>query len=373
MEISLRTYVPFGSGWRMRIDHPYSLWVRDRELCWSCGQCPLDSDGQVIAPGDFMAQTRNVALSIEQSLRSLQLGIVHVAKLVIYHVPDASSGQALAESVERFSARFLIVPITVPHFYYEGMLIEIDVFCSHSQPAKTVLGTEPGPQLTIIDGPELVYAAIIWNRAQLNQPGAWESARALLQRVMLVYDLSNDQLLSDRWFVIGPEATAVLNAANRDGFCSNPVSAVLCKWNGDTGAISDLTFVARRQGSCAAELSHGNVWLRRRGRFFNITVRDRIAGTSLSMRTTWCMEDIRQVLKQIGSGFTDICKATTLYVGGSRAAVLHENMAIRNSFYQRPGPASTGVPVAGFPFSGHLVSIDLLGTLYSSAPGADSR
>jgi enamine deaminase RidA (YjgF/YER057c/UK114 family) len=120
----------------MRIDHPYSLWVRDGQLCWSCGQCPLDSDGQVIAPGDFMAQTRYVALSIEQSLRSLQLGIVHVAKFVIYYVPATSSGQALAELVARFSERFLIIPITVPHFYYEGMLIEIDVFGSHSQPAK---------------------------------------------------------------------------------------------------------------------------------------------------------------------------------------------------------------------------------------------
>ena len=91
----LRTYVPFQSGWRMRIDHPYSLWVRDRELCWSCGQCPLDPDGQVMAPGDFLAQTRYVASLIEQSLRSRQLRNAHVAKLVVYYVPDATSDQHL--------------------------------------------------------------------------------------------------------------------------------------------------------------------------------------------------------------------------------------------------------------------------------------
>ena len=338
----LRTYVPFQSGWRMRIDHPYSLWVRDRELCWSCGQCPLDPDGQVMAPGDFLAQTRYVASLIEQSLRSRQLRNAHVAKLVVYYVPDATSDHAFAELVEQFGVGFLIVLIAVPHFCYDGMLIEIDVFCSHSPRAEKLGTANPGPQLTIVDSAELVYSAIIWNRAQVNKPGAWGSARDLLQQAMAVYDLSKDRLLSDRWFVVGPDATAVLNAANRDGFCSDPMSAVLCKWNGDIGAITDLTFVARREAGSATELSHKNVWLRRRGRFFNITVSDRIAGTSLSMQTNWCMEAAGRVLKQIGSGFTDICKATTLYTGDSSAAELHENMSIRI----RTAPSGSG-PVIG--------------------------
>src|SRR5262249_40444093 len=152
-----------------------------------------------------------------------------------------------------------------------------------------------------------IYGVVMWNCAQLNQPGAWESARALLQQAMEVRGLSNDQLLSNRWFVIGPEATAVLNAANRDGFCSDPVTAVSCKWSGDIGAITDLTFVTRREASPAVELSYENVWLRRRGRFFNITVQDGIPGTSLSMQTAWCMEAAERVLKQIGCGFIDIC------------------------------------------------------------------
>ena len=66
-----------------------------------------------MAPGDFLAQTRYVASLIEQSLRSRQLGNAHVAKLVVYYVPDATSDQALAELVERFGVGFLIVPIAV--------------------------------------------------------------------------------------------------------------------------------------------------------------------------------------------------------------------------------------------------------------------
>ena len=370
---SLRTYVPFRSDWRMRIEHPYSLWVQDGQVGWSCGQCPLDSNGQVIAPGDLVAQTRYVASLIEQTLRSGQLGSVHVAKLVAYYVPDATSGPALEELAERLGVG-LIVPVAVRHFYYDGMLIEIDVFCSRSPPAEKVPGSAAlGPHLTLIDAVELFYAAVSWSHPQLKQPDSWGAALALLEQVMAVHNLCSDQLISDRWFVIGLEATQLLKAAYRDGYCRDPGCAAACKWDNGTGAIAELTFVANSEASPSAELTDESVSLRRRGRFVSITARETTGGTTLSIQTNRSMQAVGQMLERIGSNFADISKATTLYVGGNSAAELHENMSIRNSFYERPGPASTGVPVGGFPFSESLVSIDLLGTLSRSWPGSNLR
>ncbi len=44
-----------------------------------------------------------------------------------------------------------------------------------------------------------------------------------------------------------------------------------------------------------------------------------------------------------GWRFAAVCKATTRYVGSSAAQALHDNMQVRNAYYRRPGPASTGL------------------------------
>ena len=56
--------------------------------------------------------------------------------------------------------------------------------------------------------------------------------------------------------------------------------------------------------------------------------------------------------------FLDVAKSTTHYVGGS-AEELHSNMQVRNAYYSKPGPASTGLPVFGFGDQNSKVVVDL--------------
>ncbi|HKX08148.1 MAG TPA: hypothetical protein VJN67_08135 [Stellaceae bacterium] len=42
---------------------------------------------------------------------------------------------------------------------------------------------------------------------------------------------------------------------------------------------------------------------------------------------------------------------------------LSVHMAVRNAYYRRPGPASTGLPVAAFPLSASKIAVDLLGVI----------
>ena len=86
MDQYTRQYVPFSSQWKMRIDHPYSLVVRDGAVAWSCGQCPLDAEGRVLAPGDLVAQTRCVARFVQNALDSVEFASKSVSKIVVYYV-----------------------------------------------------------------------------------------------------------------------------------------------------------------------------------------------------------------------------------------------------------------------------------------------
>ena len=53
-------------------------------------------------------------------------------------------------------------------------------------------------------------------------------------------------------------------------------------------------------------------------------------------------------------------KSTTHYAGDASAAALHDNMSVRNAYYRKPGPASTGVPVFGFAAPACKVAVDVL-------------
>lgn len=79
-------------------------------------------------------------------------------------------------------------------------------------------------------------------------------------------------------------------------------------------------------------------------------------------QTTEIMQAIAEQLTREGLSFAQVCKATTHYLGSSEAQDLHANMAVRNGDFQRPGPASTGVPVAGFPWAPDArIAISFLG------------
>jgi hypothetical protein len=75
---------------------------------------------------------------------------------------------------------------------------------------------------------------------------------------------------------------------------------------------------------------------------------------------------IADALRAEGLTFASVSKSTTCYAGKPTAHELHENMQVRNARYRKPGPASTGIPVARFANPAARVSIALHG---ATAPG----
>ena len=51
---------------------------------YAAGACPLDEDGEVVAPGDVAAQAEQVMRNLQQALSAAQCGLDDVLKTTVY-------------------------------------------------------------------------------------------------------------------------------------------------------------------------------------------------------------------------------------------------------------------------------------------------
>ncbi len=358
--------IPFDS-WNMPVPVQVSQLVRDGDLAWSCGQCPLDTDGQVLFPGDLTAQAERVCDYIENVLGQGGLTADSVAKLVIYHAAPTTVEETAMLSVfrQRFGDLPLLVPVAVPHFYYDGMLIEVDVYAaedidraSDQENANAIINLEA------VDRGDVVWVTA---RLSASDVAADQSHVALASMMSGLADLnlSPDDLLCSHWYWPEDSAHGLVNETVFDELAGAGVlpdrQAVVLVQSEDS-ILGELKFV-RGHGCMSktiADRSLSKVHARRLGwhHWFSGTCGDSTLG--LVEQTSVIMLEIGQALSAAGLDFSNVVKSTTHYVGTASPEDLHENLAVRHSFYSSPGPASTGLPVAGLAGEGVRIAIDVL-------------
>jgi enamine deaminase RidA (YjgF/YER057c/UK114 family) len=350
-------HLPFSSVWKMRIDHPYSLFVRDGAFLWSCGQCPLNESGEVQFPGDLFAQTRAVAGYIDQFLAKMDADCSAVTQLVVYHVKTGDDdGQKLRELLrEHFGAGVLVLPVSVPHFYYDGMMVEIDVFGAVGEKtARFFVDDTTRMTLDVIEAGELGYATLLE-----SQEVELETAVSKL----LANSGIADRIISEQWFVTTDGLAMQLQAIRRDRLptqcevvgIQNTGFAVLGQFILARDSVTRTTFLPRDHG-----IENVKVSLLRSGCFFEVTGAC-VEAVGLVKETRQIMHAIEWTLKEHDLSFQNIRKSTTHYIAGSSAEELHNNMSVRNAYYSKPGPASTGLPVLSFPLAPSRISVRIFG------------
>lgn len=363
MNAPATTYLPFDAVWKMRIDHPYSLFVRQGAVLWSCGQCPLDNLGNVLHPGDLLRQAEAVAGFIRRFLGEMHGRASGIGRLVVYYVKTAPGDAARLKDLFRreFGQSVQVVPVAVPHFYYDGMLIEVDVFASdEAAGGMSFVDEETGLTLAVCDAGPLVWATV-------SSPGAvFEGISSGLKRLLVRADLSRNCLLAEQWFLpAGCDVPAGICSGNVGRLAHNAVR--VC--DSEAEITAELTFakVPARVTVCDTSrgMGHdtGNVSLslRMAGGHFHLTALDASPDRDLVEQTASIMKAVEALFADAGVSFRDVRKATTYYVAGSSADELHDNMSIRNRYYVKPGPASTGLPVKGLAVPGARISISMLG------------
>ncbi|WP_296744571.1 hypothetical protein [Mesorhizobium sp.] len=349
----------------MRIDHPYSLFVKSGGLIWSCGQCPLDGAGEVLHPGNLGLQAEAVIAFTGRFLNEIGCDRTVITRLTVYYVKTADGDAAMLRRLFRdhFGDDVLITPVAIPYFYYEGMLIEVDVFGSTQAKRHRAFVDEPTRlRLDVVDADGISWANL--TAGQLPQAGELAGA---LQGLLQQAGLSRENLLAEQWFAGSEQASASIAdvpglrmldpcgvlSIERDG------ADLLAEQTFSTSGVLHLSFADSRDG-----LPDGvEVRLSRSQRHFHVTACDNAGTRGVVEQTSLIMQAVEQTLARYGLGFHDVRKATTYYISGSSAEELHDNMAVRNAYYSKPGPASTGLPVKGFPDAKALISVKLMGCL----------
>jgi len=320
----MRSHVGFDALWSMRIPVPYSLLLRSGDLGWSCGQCPLDRDGGVIAPGDVLAQAGIVA-DLAQTV--LARGDFHIRDLVMAVVyttaPDPAPVLIRLRAV--LGEKPLLVPVVVPAFYYAGMEIELDLFAASGGPQWPIRDDGPGwvAQSVTAGGLRFVMADL--------QPGP--DADALRKTLNL------HAALIEHWCLPDPTGLPPHGVIGPAG----------CLW----AVLADAaTTETRDMGGTTITLRQAPGWLSLTG------IAPEIPG--LVPQTEAIMQAIATVLHDHDASFADVVKSTTHYMGDPTPDDLHANMAVRNRRYTSPGPASTGIRVQALAAPGALTAISLL-------------
>jgi enamine deaminase RidA (YjgF/YER057c/UK114 family) len=305
-----------GLMWQMPIPVACSLAVAAKGLAVSCGQCPLDTKGQVLHPGDAGAQAGLVAGMVQGVLSHLPGH--YPAILVVYH--DAADESEVLGPLRRVFPDAVLLPVRLPHFYYPGMRIEVDLYALGAPPViRQTLG------LSRISGGPLELVAL--------------RAADMAGAMGLLAGLDPSRVLSAQWFAADP--------APHDWHPDPGGRVVLPR---DAGVAAVLTLapgpvqVSRTPGGAIKRTSGCFVWISAQG-----------YGADLAAAAHQAMDALALNHQQN----LTILKATTHYVGGAGPEDLHGNLAVRHARFPMPGPASTGVPVAGL--AGGSLAIDMLG------------
>ena len=84
------------------------------------------------------------------------------------------------------------------------------------------------------------------------------------------------------------------------------------------------------------------------------------------------MENLGKVLAEFGLSHSNIVKLNTYYQGSTGdddsgdAGDLHENVSIRGSYFEKPGPASTGIPFGCLVYDGMLIEIEAVAMIFDN-------
>ena len=111
-------------------DVPYAYaTVAPGGTVYVAGACPLDSDGEVVAPGDIPAQAAQVMTNLEEALLAAGCGLGDVLKTTVYVASSTRSDLVAAWDVVRAAFGEHDAPSTllgVAVLGYPEQLVEVE-------------------------------------------------------------------------------------------------------------------------------------------------------------------------------------------------------------------------------------------------------
>ena len=104
-----------------------------RRLLFTAGACPLNADGEIVAPGDLPSQTRQAMSNLEGALKAVGAELVDVVKTTVYVASSRREDLAVAWQIVREGFGDHDPPSTllgVAVLRYRNQLVEVEAVAS---------------------------------------------------------------------------------------------------------------------------------------------------------------------------------------------------------------------------------------------------
>ena len=334
--------VPFNGLWNMAIDVPYSMLAGRGDAAWSCGQLAMDQNAQVISPGDLSRQSQVVIGFIHEILQRANMQSSSIRRLVLYYVQskDFNEERLCDLFFRQFGSGVVIDVVAVPQFYYDGVMLEVDVFCGAPLVDSRIIEFKGGTAQLVLTANQ---AWVSLNVTPMHVITALQSLRAKLAEAGMMAE----NCLNEHW-VAPTSSLHELVSKNISLGVGFDTHAILD--GGPNAKHINIRTTILRTGIVETDVQKiDQVYVVTRHCDTDAWIQARATDKSIGLvaQTKSVMKVFEFELERLGANYFDVVKQTAHYVGGS-AKELHDNMSVRNAYYSKPGPSSTGIPVFGY-------------------------
>jgi enamine deaminase RidA (YjgF/YER057c/UK114 family) len=390
-------------NWPISISHKHG--VRCGDMMWMGGQVDLSPEGKVLNPGNLEIQTANVIVNLDRVLNELGGSNQDLVNLNCFYVNDGSVDERkflnLVAAALPAGTRTTVTAIPVPYLAYPDMLVEIEGVAMRSSEGDAIPRSYAGetcPGLlsekfcTAVRCGQMIFVSA---QSPVDSSGQTLAHGDIVMQTRLVashlenalgtFDASFDDVVkTNRWYSGGDgienfEPAALAFAAN----FTEPgpaATGIPLPRHADPDMLIRIGVIAML-GEDGEHLPRRHVWpaslwdwhvhlpykhgvkcgqmiflggqvsLNKKG--------EAIHPGELTPQTHQAMAHIRTILNELGADFDDVCKVMAVYAGDCGAEALNENLPVRSSYFNEPGPATTGVPLPVLAYEGMSIEIDI--------------
>lgn len=390
-------------NWPIKLTHKHGL--RCGDMIWIGGQVDLTPQGEVLNRDDLAAQTAAVMQNIAAVLAEFDAAFTDLVYLNAFYVNDGSVDESdfldLIAVCLPAGTKTAITPVPVAYLAYEGMAVEIEAYAMRGADGEvlerqyapeTAPGSRPEPFCTALRCGKMIFTSAqsaIDGHGKLQGKGSIvEQSRIVaenLQRALNHFGADFDDVVkTNRWYRGGDDIAdfepAALEFAAHFTEPGPAATGIPIPGHADPDELIRIALIAmigengerlpRRQvwpeslwdwhvhlpykhGLKCANMIFlgGQVSLNKKGQA--------VHPQDLTAQTHQAMAHIKTILNELGADYEDVCKVMTVYKGDCGAEALNENLPIRSSYFNDPGPATTGVPLPVLAYEGMCIEIDI--------------
>ncbi len=386
--------------WRMRVDIPYSMGVRQQDLFMLCGQADLAGDGEVRNPGDLYAQSGRALEHIQSIVEAMGCAMDDVSKLVVYFVPgrdlDIHHYESWLADQLSMSALPVITFVPLQDFFYPGVTVEIDAYGIISDAPRKVMPSANGPFNQVVQHGRFTHVGGLLAQDSGGELIAPDDVVAQshcvlekLDAVLAFVGGSRDDIVKiNNWYVGGGTAREWAKSAEvRAGYYPEPgpVATGLPVTSLKLPGLMIQTDCWIMLGEDGTSLPKQHAWpeghwdwpvhlpfkhgLRCQNMVFTggqVSMNsdgEVVDPHDMKTQAATSMRNNVRVLQSLGATMVDVIKVNAFYSGADGPDALHDNMNIRSSFFTTPGPASTGIPLNALAYEGMVTEFEIVAML----------